>query len=211
VRALLVHLADGSGLGREAARRAARSELSRREYSSARPSLATRLVGRLLHELGRLIDAGSARVPGGSTGLILLLLLLAGVVALIIIKLRPVGGRSGAQSVFAGSAALDAKEHRRLAEAAAAKGEWAEAVRERLRAVVRELEDRGVLDRRPGRTASEVAQDGGALVPALALPLRRAAVTFDEVWYGGRTADAASYATVVEVDGTVTSTRLVLV
>lgn len=204
-----MRLADAGDLGRQAAQRAARSELAHSGYSSARPPLLARLLGRLLHALGRLIDAGSARIPGGSTGLVLLLLALLGVIAVVVVTLRPVGGRRPERAVFTGGAELDAGEHRRLAEAAAARGEWADAVRERLRAVVRELEDRGVLDR-PGRTASEVARDGGALVPALAAPLRRAVTTFDEVWYGGRRADAAAYATVVEVDSTVTSTRLVL-
>jgi len=210
VRVLLIRLADAGDLGRQAAQRAARGELAHSGYSSARPPLLARLLGRLLHALGRLIDAGSARIPGGSTGLVLLLLALLGVIAVVVVTLRPVGGRRPERAVFTGGAELDAGEHRRLAEAAAARGEWADAVRERLRAVVRELEDRGVLDRRPGRTASEVARDGGALVPALAAPLRRAVTTFDEVWYGGRRADAAAYATVVEVDSTVTSTRLVL-
>ena len=65
-------------------------------------------------------------------------------------------------------------------------------MRERLRAVVRELESRGVLEPRPSRTADEVARDGSAAVPDLAEPLRRATTTFDEIWYGGRTADASS-------------------
>ena len=73
---------------------------------------------------------------------------------------------------------------------------------------MRELEARGVLDARPGRTAGEVARDGGDAVPALAADLARAAAVFDEVWYGGRTADAASYAVLVEVDGRVTGARV---
>ena len=73
---------------------------------------------------------------------------------------------------------------------------------------MRELEARGALDPRPGRTAGEVARDGGAAVPAVADDLRRAARVFDEVWYGGRPADAASYAALVAVDARVASSRL---
>jgi hypothetical protein len=39
--------------------------------------------------------------------------------------------------------------------------------------------------------------------------LLRATVTFDEIWYGGRTADASAYAVLVEADRTVSSARLV--
>ena len=83
-------------------------------------------------------------------------------------------------------------------------------MRERLRAVVRDLEARGLLDPRPGRTAGEVARDAGAAVPALAEDLRRASIVFDEVWYGGRTADAGSYALLVDVDTRAAAARPVL-
>ena len=203
-------LVGSDELTREAARRAAKAELSRREYDAARPPLVVRLVGRLLDELGRLLAAGGARVPGGRTGVVLLLLLLAGAVLLLVVRLRPARGAPGRPELFATGGLLSAAEHRGLAIAAAARGEWADAVRERLRAVVRELELRGVLDPRPGRTAVEVARAGGAMVPALAEPLRRGSAVFDEVWYGGRTADATSYAVLVDLDRAVTSTRLVL-
>lgn len=203
-------LAASGELGREAARRAAQVELSRREYADAQPSLLIRLVGRLIDELGRLLRASSAQVPGGNTGVILLLLLLAAAVALVVVRLRPSRSAASHGELFGTGGALSAAAHRALAEAAAARGGWAEAVRERLRAVVRELEDRGVLDPRPGRTALEVAREAGSLVPTLAETLRRGATTFDEIWYGGRTADAASYAVLVDLDRTVTSTRLVL-
>ncbi len=202
---------QGAGeLGREAARRAAQVELSRHEYAAARPPLVIRLVDRLLNEVGRLLRASSAQVPGGNTGVLLLLLLLGAAVALLVLRLRPSRGAAGRAELFGTGGVLSAADHRALAEAAAARGEWAHAVRERLRAVVRELEARGVLDPRPGRTTVEVAREAGALVPALAEALRRGATTFDEVWYGGRSADTASYAVLVDLDRTVTSTRLVL-
>lgn len=199
-----------SGLSREGARDAAREELSRPEYADAQPPLLLRLVGRALRALGDLVDGAAGALPGGRIGLLLLLLLVAGLVAVVLTRVRPESGRTGARPLFGGSAVLTAAQHRAQAEAAAAQGQWAEAVRERLRAVVRDLEARGVLDPRPGRTAGEVARDAGAAVPAVADDLRRAAVVFDEVWYGGRTADAASYAVLVEVDQRVGSSRMVV-
>jgi hypothetical protein len=142
---------------------------------------------------------------------VLLVLVLVGLVALVLFRTGPLARRGpGREALFAGSPALSAQGHRELAEAAAREGRWADAVRERLRAVVRDLESRGALDPRPGRTAGEVARDGGAAVPALAEDLGRAAVLFDEVWYGGRAADAGSYAVLVGVDERVRDSRLVV-
>lgn len=44
-------------------------------------------------------------------------------------------------------------------------------------------------------------------MPALAEDLRRAALLFDEIWYGGRTADASSYAVLVQVDDKIPGAR----
>lgn len=198
-------------LSREAARDAAREELSRPEYAAAQPPLLLRLAGRAVREVLELLDGAAGAVPGGYAGLLILLALIVAFAAVVLTRLRPGGsGRAGRAPLFAGTAVLTAAEHRALAEASAAQGRWADAVRERLRAVVRDLEARGVLDPRPGRTAGEVARDAGAAVPSVADDLRRAAVVFDEVWYGGRTADASSYALLVEVDGRLGAARMVL-
>lgn len=195
------------GLSRDGAQADAREELSRRPYQEARPPLLVRALEALFRELGELLDSVPG-LPGGRGGVALLVLLLAAVVVAVLVRLGPLkAGRAQGQLLEPGRR-LTAAGHREAAEQAAAEGQWAQAVRERLRAVVRELEARGVLDARPGRTAGEVARDGGGAVPALAGDLARAAAVFDEVWYGGRTADEASYAVLVEVDGRVTAARV---
>lgn len=194
-------------LGREQAADAARRELSRRQYQDAQPSLLNRVLGRAVRELLDLLDRAAARVPGGGLGLLLLAALLVLLVAVVLARLRP--RRDGRRAaLFDAAAPATAADHRRLADAAAARGDHADAVRERLRAVVRDLEERGVLDPRPGRTAGEVARDAGAAVPAVAGDLRRGVRLFDDVWYGGRAATAADYATLVDVDRRVTQGRL---
>jgi hypothetical protein len=206
----VIPLAGIDELGREAARRAAREELSDRRYTDAQPPLITRIIGRVIRELLELLAKAADGAPGGTAGLLILLALVLLLVAVVFVKLGPPGRRQATVPLFGTGRELTADEHRQLAEQAAGEGRWADAVRERLRAVVRELEARGVLEARPGRTAGEVARDAGAAVPAIAADLRRATTVFDEVWYGGRTADASSYGVLVQVDTAVSATRLVV-
>lgn len=196
------------GLTRDGAREAVQEELRRREYVEAQPSLVTRFLREVGETLGDLLDRAAGVAPGGLLGALALAVLLGLFVAVVLARIGPLSRGSTAAPLFEGSRTLSATDHRRLAESAAAEGRFAEAVRERLRAVVRELELRGALDPRPGRTAGEVARDAGAAVPALAEDLSRATTLFDEIWYGGRPADASSYAVLVAVDDEVRAARL---
>ncbi len=205
----LAEPADPGPLGREAAREAARAELARREYADAQPPLLLRLVGRALRFVNDLFADAAARVGDGTLARVLVLGLLALAVGVVLTRLGPVSGRRGGRAVFDGSGVLTAAQHRSRAAELAAAGRHPEAVRERLRAVVRELESRGVIDRRPGRTATEVATDAGLAVPRLADPLHAAARLFDEVWYGGRAAGPQDYDGLVRLDEQVCGVELV--
>jgi hypothetical protein len=77
-----------------------------------------------------------------------------------------------------------------LADRYAAEGRFAEAVRERLRAMVRELVDRGVITHRPGWTVTELAREAGASRPPVAPPMRDASGIFSDIWYGKRPASS---------------------
>jgi hypothetical protein len=72
----------------------------------------------------------------------------------------------------------------------AAAGRFAEAVRERLRAIVRDLVEREVITHRPGWTVTELAGAAATAIPAAAAPLNAATAIFSEIWYGQRTATA---------------------
>ncbi|HVE74978.1 MAG TPA: DUF4129 domain-containing protein [Mycobacteriales bacterium] len=187
-------------LTRDAARDAAREELSRKEYDDAQPSLVVRLVGWLLRELAELFAEATARAPGGRGGVLVLLALAGLALAAVLVRLGSPSRRSRTPGLFADEQPRTAADYRLRAERAAADDRFADAVRERLRAVARDLEERGVVDARPGRTAAELARDAGAAAPRLVGPLLRGAHTFEEIWYGGRPANAASYAVLVEVD-----------
>jgi hypothetical protein len=77
-----------------------------------------------------------------------------------------------------------------LADRLAAQGRYAEAIRERLRAMVRHLVERGVIEDRPGWTVTELAAAAGAALPAVAPPLTEATTVFSDIWYAGRPAHA---------------------
>lgn len=76
------------------------------------------------------------------------------------------------------------------ADELAAAGRYAEAVRERLRAMLRSLIERDLLPSSPGWTVMELASAGGRGRPALAASFDAAARIFSEIWYGLRPATA---------------------
>lgn len=90
--------------------------------------------------------------------------------------------------------------HRHNAELAARGGDWQEAIRERFRAVIATLDERGLLPERGDRTADEAARDAGALLPEHADALREAARAFDEVEYGDYLGTPEGYAVIGAVD-----------
>jgi hypothetical protein len=130
--------------------------------------------------------------------------ILVGLLALgLFLALRRTGGvrraRPGDAVVFVGRV-RDAAEYRTASARAAAAGDFHGAVLDRFRAIVRTLEQRGVLDERPGRTADEAAAEAGSVRPELALGLRRGAGAFDEVAYGGRPGHREVYEALVRLD-----------
>ena len=194
-------------LGRDEAARLAREELAKQVYRDAGPGLVERLVRWLLEQAGRLLDGAAGVSPGGYSGLIVVLLLVAAAVVAVRLKVGPLGRRAARDEALFVGRTRTAAQHRAAADAHAAAGAWAEAVRERLRAVVRSLEQRAVLDERAGRTADEAAAEAGRALPSCAAGLRAAAVLFDEIWYGGRPAGPESYAALRDLDAQVQAAR----
>ena len=194
-------------LGRDEAAQLAREELAKQVYRDAGPGLVERLVRWLLEQAGRLLDGAAGVSPGGYSGLVVVLLLVAAAVVAVRLKVGPLGRRAAREEALFVGRTRTAAQHRAAADAHAAAGAWAEAVRERLRAVVRSLEERAVLDERAGRTADEAAAEAGRALPSCAAGLRAAAVLFDEIWYGGRPAGRESYAALRDLDAQVQAAR----
>jgi hypothetical protein len=192
---------------REEAARAAAAELAKPEYRQDEDPWPLRLWNWLLETFDELLTDLIGVTPGGPFGLIVLVGLLVLAVVAIRVGLGPFARSAAAeQQLFVGRIRT-AEEHRRAADAAASRGDWDGALTERYRAIVRGLEERGLLDPRPGRTADEAARDAGARLPDLDHDLRSAARAFDDVRYGGRHADAAADRGLRELDGRVSRAR----
>lgn len=193
-------------IGREAARRAAAAELSRSRYSHES------LFERLWRWFWEAFDNLLARIGGGGTegavSLVLLAAVLAGLVVLLVWSLRRMTRtrRTRAAQVSA-DVVTSADEHRRAAEEHAREGRWAAAIRERVRALARTLEERDILSPAPGRTADELAAEAGLLLPSLHDDLTVAARLFDEVTYGEHAGSSEDYATVSALDDTLQTTE----
>lgn len=198
---IAAQLAAVAPVGRDEARTAAERELSKGIYHQNEPGPIVRAFEAVIDWISRFLDRLASGAPGGSLGPLVLLGILLVVAAVVLWRAGPIrrGARTQPPHVEL-SGEVGAEQHRRRADEHAAAGRFADAVRERMRAIVRELETRGVLDPRPGRTADEVAREAGAAVPAIAGDLRAAAEVFDEVWYGGRPATPQSDARMRQAD-----------
>ncbi|MGW2839741.1 DUF4129 domain-containing protein [Streptomyces sp. NPDC001493] len=190
------------------AREAAETELSKGMYHEGDPGLLRRAFNSFWDWIGGLFDSAAGIVPGGPLGVLVLVLLGVGLAAALWWRLgTPKRAAGSAKPLFRESGPLGAAEHRTAAERHAAALRWTEAVQERTRAIVRSLEERALLDPRPGRTADEAAEEAGLRLSDHASRLRAAARTFDALTYGGRTADETAYLTVRTLDGDLEATR----
>ncbi len=174
----------------DAARRAAEEELRRVEYHRDDPGL----VERLLRWLGHRVDALFSGSTGGNVALLFVILLAAVVIFAVVRAGRPERAAHRTSADADPLAPIEARDHRRIAADYEGDGRYAEALREWLRAVVRTIEERGVLDPLPGRTGAATAREAGLLLPGVAAELAAVMATFDEVWFGGRAATAADAA-----------------
>lgn len=187
-------------LGGDEARDRAARELSAPMYAEESSSWIRRALEWIWQRVLDLVGLAG----GGTAGRIVMVVVavaLVGGVVLIVRRARPDTGRTAGDhhDVF-GDHRLTAEEYRAAADAAAGTGDWSAAVVDRFRAIAAELEERGILEPRPGRTADELARDAGDAMPALAPDIGSATTLFDEVRYGGRAAGPDDHARVAALD-----------
>ncbi|WP_402466681.1 DUF4129 domain-containing protein [Isoptericola aurantiacus] len=183
---------------RDTARRWLVEELAGPEYADDES-----LLLRLLRWIGGLFDGLTAPDVTPWRLAVIVVVVIAAVVAIAWwvsgpVRLRRRGAARSA--VVHDDDARTAAAMRAAADDAAARGDWSLAVLERFRAVVRGLEERVVLDERPGRTAREAADAGAERLPALAADLHAGATLFDGVCYGHLPAGPDDDATVRRLD-----------
>jgi hypothetical protein len=162
------------------------------------PSLLMRFLEWLqnLFADARVLDVN----PVVASGVIVGLLLVVAAVAYLVAGPVRVSRRATASTTVFEDDERSSADLRRAADAAAAAGDWASAVVERYRAVVRSLEERVILDPRPGRTAHEAADEASSRLPTLTDRLTHGARLFDDVRYGKVAVDARADHALRELD-----------
>ncbi|GGK24372.1 membrane protein [Streptomyces camponoticapitis] len=189
------------------AREAAEDELSKPMYHENDPNLLQRAMDRFWEWIGDLFNSVAGSGVTSPVGLAVIAVLVAALGTALWWRLGTPGRTTLPKDALFDSGPRGAAEHRANAEEHAAAERWNPAVQERMRAVVRSLEERTILDPRPGRTADEAAADAGRSLPEHATALRAAARAFDDITYGGRTADQQTYLRLRELDLALESSR----
>jgi hypothetical protein len=187
-------------IGRDPAREAARRELTKGMYHENDPSLFQRALNAFWEWVDKLFGSAASATPGGALGLVVIIVAVVLVLAALWWRLGTPRRQPTSAATLFDDRPRSAAEHRAAAEARAAQGHWNQAVQERMRAIVRSLEERALLDVRPGRTADEAAAAAGRALPSHTDRLRAAARDFDDVTYGGRRASEQSYHRIAELD-----------
>jgi hypothetical protein len=185
-------------IDRDTAHDAAQRELDKPIYPKG--SISQR-ISEWIHELlYRIIEKGSSMPGGWLTITVLVILAIAAVVVAVHIARHTIRTRRDGDYQLFDASQLTAAQHRAIAERFAAEENWTAAIRHRLRAVARGLEESGTLDPAPGRTANELAADAAERLPALAAELSRSATAFNDVTYGERPGTPAAYQLIVDLD-----------
>jgi hypothetical protein len=187
----------GGGLvSRRVGEQLARSELSKRLYH---PGVS--LAGRMERAIEHLLNAAQGAVPGGWWAVVALAALVVIAAAAILTWIGPVARtRARAGGPLLPARPLSARDHRQEAERMAAAGDFAGAIIESVRAIALDLEERGVLPPRAGRTADELAAEASRALPGHTTGLRDAARLFDDVRYGDRAGTPAGYRRLRDLD-----------
>jgi hypothetical protein len=194
----------GGAVTRQQGQRLARAELSKEMYHHG-----FSLPEWIDHVIDDLLNGAAGAV--GRTGLIVLAAVLAVAIVVVMSLIGPVARtRSRGRSPLLAASRLSARDHRQQAERMAAAGDYTTAIIESVRAIAADLEERGVLPPRVGRTAHEFAAEAGRPLPEHAANLAAAAQLFDDVRYGEQAGTLAGYQQIRDLDAAIQATRPVV-
>jgi hypothetical protein len=191
---------DGFRPSGDEARSELARELARPEYAQAVPNPLLQFLRDAWTALMDWLAGLDSLQP--NLGSLVVLLFLAALAAAAVLLVRPrVRRRAAPAAADVGLVeGMTSDSYRRLAADAADAGDWSAGCVHRFRALVRQAEERTLLDAQPGRTAFEVAGRLEAAFPGEAGELRRAATLFNEVLYGHHSASADDCVRVGELD-----------
>ncbi len=194
-------------ISRAAARGMARRELAKPVYHQG-VSFTDRVAEKIISLIGKLIQQVNSTVPAGWWTLVALGALAVIILGVVLTRLGPIALAHRARgTALHGGRVATARDHRERAQKRAADGDWSGAIRESLRAIARDLEERAILPPRAGRTADELAMEAGRALPAYGGKLWSAARLFDDVCYGERPGTPDGYAQLRELDAAVHAAR----
>ncbi|NYD66645.1 DUF4129 domain-containing protein [Agromyces atrinae] len=161
-------------------------ELSKPEYTAAKPTLLEQATQSFLDWIGSLFS-GAGDASGLLVAVAAVLLVVALVIGVLIYGLPRLRHRSAARgSLFGEDDDRSADDLRRASDARAAAGDWSGAIEERFRAVARALVERTAVSLAPGTTSHAFARSAGDVFPAEQASIGSAADSFDAVRYLGR-------------------------
>lgn len=185
-------------IDRDAAHQAAQHELGKSIYPK---HSAAEQFNDWVNELLLKLLQKSASISGEWFTITVLLVLLAiGITIAFRIAHNTMRTNRGDNGPLFDVTQLTTAQHRATAESYAAQGDWTAAIRHRLRAVARQLEETGTLQPSAGRTANELATDTGLALPQLNSELRQAATAFNDVTYGKRPGTPDTYQMITALD-----------
>jgi hypothetical protein len=191
----------GGAVTRQQGQRLARAELSKEMYH---PGVS--LSEWIDHAINDLLNGATVTV--GRAGLVVFAAVLAVAIVVVMAWIGPVArSRPRGRIPLLAAGQLSARDHRQQAERMAAAGDYTAAIIESVRAVAVDLEERGILLPRVGRTADEFAAEASRPLPDHAANLMTVARLFDDVRYGQRAGTAAGYQQVRELDAAMQAAR----
>ncbi|MGO2861455.1 MAG: hypothetical protein ACTIC1_09880 [Brevibacterium sp.] len=200
--------AQGAVIDRDTGREWVERELSKSEYSE-NDLTPLEQIGRWLEGVWESLLGAALR--GNSPWLLLLVVIVvAGIIALIVWRVRRVGLRRTRVPLAAFDPVVAVPEPepwRRSAAAAAAAGDFRTAVVDQARAIFALLSLKQIVSLDSSSTASELVRTAGADLPEHAPELRWAAEVFNELLFGEASDDADSESDSVSGDEATTQHR----
>ena len=188
----------------------ARDELAKPEYQQG---TGTNWLDRFLNGIVDFISdlGGGVGNAFGAWGVVGIVLVAAAVIALVIWlvvgPLRRSRGRRSSEDEL-GDPTLSAADLLATARAAAADGDWEKAVIEAYRSLIRSLDEREIIDAKPGMTAFEAALLASEAIPAIASDITLDADVFDAVRYGHLEATNAHFEHILATRAAAKSARV---